>query len=116
MIFPMTLTRTLSVVWLSLLLAIACPAQKASMQKAPQSSKGTASAKTDAKGGATKTALIDLNRATEAELKSLPGVGDAYSAAIIKGRPYKNKTQLLSKKVVPQATYDRFKDKVIAKQ
>ncbi len=61
-------------------------------------------------------ALIDINRATAAELKTIPGVGDAYSAAIIKGRPYANKAQLKSKSIVPDGVYEKIKDKIIAKQ
>jgi len=61
-------------------------------------------------------ALIDINRATPAELKTIPGVGEAYSAAIIKGRPYANKAQLKSKNIVPDGVYEKIKDKIIAKQ
>jgi DNA uptake protein ComE-like DNA-binding protein len=60
--------------------------------------------------------LVDINSATEAQLKELPGIGDAYSKKIIQGRPYANKTQLVSRKILPQATYDKVADKIIAKQ
>jgi competence protein ComEA len=66
--------------------------------------------------GSTSAKLIDINTASQDELKALPGIGDAYSAAIIKNRPYANKRQLVSRKVIPQATYDKISDRVVAKQ
>jgi competence protein ComEA len=60
--------------------------------------------------------LVDINRASTAALKSLPGIQDAYAAAIVKNRPYKNKKQLLSKQVIPEAVYGKIKNRIIAKQ
>ena len=59
---------------------------------------------------------IDINTATADQLKAFPGIGDAYSARIIAGRPYANKGQLVSKGVLPQATYNKIKDQIIATQ
>lgn len=59
---------------------------------------------------------MDINTATAKQLATLDGIGDARSAAIVKGRPYAGKDDLVNKKIIPQDVYDKIKDKIIAKQ
>lgn len=73
-----------------------------------------APAKSDTK--AMGHAPLDLNSASEADLMMIPGIGDAYAKKIVQNPPYKRKDELVQKKVVPQATYDKIKDHIIAKQ
>jgi competence protein ComEA len=59
---------------------------------------------------------LDINTATKKQLSALPGIGDARSDAIIKGRPYKGKDELVQKNIIPDSVYQGIKDKIIAKQ
>ena len=65
---------------------------------------------------ATTGKLLDVNSASKADLEALPGIGEKYAQKIIDGRPYQRKDQLVSKKVLPQSTYDKVKDQLIATQ
>jgi len=79
------------------------------MPKAPDSSSRSTAA-------VPKAELVDINTATAAELKAMPGISDSDSAKIIQGRPYADKNQLVSRHVVSEATYDKIKDHVVTKQ
>lgn len=82
---------------------------------AKDSAKAAKGAVVDTKAAA-KGNIIDINTATKAELSAIPGVGDAYAAKIIAGRPYANKGQLKSRNILPGPVYEKVKESVIAKQ
>ena len=110
----MKLLKTLLLVLAIALITAAAPAQTAGAAK---SDAKTAVKKKAADAAAPATdALLDINSASAADLKALPGIGDKYSAKIIAGRPYANKSQLVSKDIIPEATYKKIQDKIIAKQ
>ena len=104
------LTRIASV------LGIAIMAATLSFGQAPKPAKEPATPKEPAATTSTKHELVDLNSATKEELAALPGIGDAYADKIIAGRPYKSKSDLKSKKIVPSATYSKISSHVVAKQ
>lgn len=60
-------------------------------------------------------AMIDINSGTFDELKTLVGIGDTYAKRIMKGRPYQHMDELVTKAIVPQTTYDQFKDRILLK-
>ena len=82
----------------------------------PQASSTRSPKATEATAAAKKSGLVDINSATTDELDGLPGIGPALAKKIIAGRPYRAKTDLVNKKILPPSAYDGIKDQIIARQ
>ena len=100
--------KTLIALLCAMLLAVSVPALAAEKDAKAAAKPAATQAKADDK--------IDINRAKADELMKLEGIGDARAKAIIKGRPYKGKDDLVAKNIIPQAVYDKIADQIIAKQ
>src|SRR5258708_10544381 len=105
----MKVTRTFMRRILAVIFALSLISGMAVAQSSMSSDKATTAKASSGK-------LLDINSASKDQLEALPGIGPAYSQKIIDGRPYAKKTDLLNKKIVPAATYEKIKGQIIAKQ
>jgi competence protein ComEA len=106
----MNIVRLLLLAAASLCL-IASPAGQAA-----GTAKATGQSKAAPPTSSTKTQLIDINSASADELDQLPGIGPAFAKKIIANRPYRGKNELVQKNIVPPSTYEKIKDKIVARQ
>src|SRR5204863_1987787 len=92
------------------------PAASTKATAKPEPSKAAAPKAEAAKAPAVAKELLDINTATQEQLEAMPAVGKAYAAKIIAGRPYKAKSELTSRKIIPGSVYGKIKNQIIAKQ
>jgi len=102
--------RVLVLICVSAVLAVTGYTQTSSGATQKATTKATAAEKKSTKS----SDLLDINTATAEQLDALPGIGDAYSKKIIAGRPYNTKRDLITRKIIPEATYEKIKDQIIA--
>ncbi|MBK8738953.1 MAG: helix-hairpin-helix domain-containing protein [Betaproteobacteria bacterium] len=100
--------KTLLTLLCAMLLAASVPAMAAEKDAKAAAKPAAAAVKADDK--------LDINRAKVEDLMKLEGIGDVRAKAIVKGRPYKGKDELVAKNIIPQGVYDKITDQIIAKQ
>jgi len=84
--------------------------------KAIDSGKAAKAAKAADKKAVAPAKLVDINQASKAELKKLPGIGETEADKIIAGRPYLSKANLVTQNILTREVYEKLKALVIAKQ
>ena len=110
------MNRILKVAFLGWMTCALLALASLTMAQTPSKTPSKTPNKTPAAAAPAKPKIVDVNSATKAELQAIPGIGDTYSQKIIDGRPYRMKTDLVRRKILPLATYNKIADMLIAKQ